>query len=101
VVQLSNLAQSLGVEANSRHFAAATPAMNDPTLPLSGLSPVSGKTIVAKFDGGLLSSDGGVLLLREIEQRLSVAERLAGRIRDPRNPDLVTHTLPDIGDFDC
>jgi hypothetical protein len=30
--------------------------MNDPTLPLSGLSPVSGKTVVAKFDGGLLSS---------------------------------------------
>jgi len=42
--------------------------MNDPTLPLSGLSAVSGKTVVAKFDGGLLSSDGGVLL-RENEQR--------------------------------
>jgi hypothetical protein len=70
--------------------------MNDPTLPLSGLSPVSGKTVIAKFDGGLLSSDGGVLLLREIEQRLRVAERLAGCIRDPRDPDLVTHALADI-----
>jgi hypothetical protein len=28
-------------------------------LPLPGLSPVCGKTIVAKFDGGVLSSDGG------------------------------------------
>ncbi|MBG0812441.1 hypothetical protein IY145_24200 [Methylosinus sp. H3A] len=37
--------------------------MNDSTLPLSGLSPVSGKTVVAKFYGGLLSFDGGVLLL--------------------------------------
>lgn len=70
--------------------------MNDFTLPLSGLSPVSGKAVVAKFDGGLLSSDGGVLLLREIEQRLRVAERLAGCIRDPRDPDLVIHTLADI-----
>ncbi len=70
--------------------------MNDPTLPLLGLSPVSGKKVVAKFDGGLLSSDGGVLLLREAEQRLGVAERLAGCIRDPRNPDLVTHTMADI-----
>jgi hypothetical protein len=68
--------------------------MNDPTLPLSGLSPVSGKTIVAKFDGGLVSSDGGVLLLREIVA-CAIAERLAGCIRDPRNPDLVTHTLAD------
>ncbi len=46
-------------------------------LPLPGLSPVSGKSVVAKFDGGLLSSDGGVLMLREIEQRLRVADRLA------------------------
>jgi hypothetical protein len=33
--------------------------MIDLMLPLPGLSPVSGKTVVAKFDGGLLSSDGG------------------------------------------
>ena len=70
--------------------------MTDPMLPLPGLSPVSGKTVVAKFDGGLLSSDGGVLLLREVEQRLCVADRLAACIDDPRAPDLITHTLADI-----
>ena len=46
--------------------------MVDPTLPLPGLSPVEGKEIVARFDGGRLSSDGGLLVLREIERRLSV-----------------------------
>jgi len=51
--------------------------MNDPTLALPGLSPVAGKSVVAKFDGGLLSSDSGVLVLREVEQRLRVADRLA------------------------
>jgi len=70
--------------------------MTDPMLPLPGLSPVSGKSVVAKFDGGLLSSDGGVLVLREVEQRLGVAERLAGCLVDPRAPDLITHTLADI-----
>jgi hypothetical protein len=40
--------------------------MNDPMLPLPGLSPVSGKHVEVKFDGGLLSSDGGVLALREV-----------------------------------
>jgi hypothetical protein len=74
----------------------ATPAMNDPMLPLPGLSPVSGKTIVAKFDGGLLSSDGGILVLREVEQRLRVADRIAACIEDPRAPDQITHTLADI-----
>jgi Transposase DDE domain len=43
------------------------------TLPLPGLSPVSGKTVITKFDDGLLSSDGGVMALREVEQHLRVA----------------------------
>src|ERR1700738_5543597 len=70
--------------------------MIDPMLPLSGLSPVSGKTVIAKFDGGLLSSDGGVLVLREVEQRLRVADRRASFMVDPRAPDLVTHSLADV-----
>jgi hypothetical protein len=70
--------------------------VNDFTLPLPGLSPVAGKSVVAKFDGGSLSSDGGVLALREVEQRLSVADRLAACIEDPRAPDLIKHTLSDI-----
>jgi len=43
--------------------------MSDPMLRLPGLSSVSVKKIVVNFDGGLLSSVGGVLALREIEQR--------------------------------
>src|SRR5664279_2834229 len=70
--------------------------MNEPTLPLLGLSSVSGKSVVAKFDGGLLSSDGGVLVLREVEQRLRVADRLAACVVDPRAPHQITHSLADI-----
>jgi hypothetical protein len=33
--------------------------------------------VIAKFDGGLLSSDGGVLMLREVEERLRIADRFA------------------------
>jgi hypothetical protein len=60
--------------------------MVDPTLLLPGLSPIEGKEIVARFDGGRLSSDGGLLVLREIEQQLNVADRLAACIDDPRDP---------------
>ena len=65
-------------------------------LPLPGLSTVSDKSVVATFDGGLLSSDGGVLMLREVEQRLHIADRFAGCIEDQRAPDQITHTLADI-----
>ena len=70
--------------------------MNDLMLPLPGLSSVSGKSVVVKFAGGLLSSDGGVLALREVEQRLRVADRLAACVVDPRAPEQVTHSLADI-----
>src|SRR5271166_544764 len=70
--------------------------MNDPMLPLPGLSPVSGKRVEVKFDGGLLSSDGGVLALREVDQRLGVADRLAACMVDPRARDQITHSLADI-----
>ncbi|WP_159983862.1 IS1380 family transposase [Novosphingobium sp. 18050] len=70
--------------------------MDGSTLPLTGLSPVSGKRIDARFDGGLLSSDGGILLLREVEQRLGVADHMAACINDPRAPDHITHSLADI-----
>ena len=82
---MTDLAYDLVIDSNQRHFRESTPAMNDPMLPLPGLSPVSRKTIVAKFDGGLLSSDGGILVLREErEQRLRVADRMAACIDDPR-----------------
>jgi DDE family transposase len=70
--------------------------MVDPTLPLPGLSPVAGKELVARFDGGRLSSDGGLLVLREIERRLGVADRLAACIDDPRDPGSTVHSLADI-----
>src|ERR1700682_2654643 len=70
--------------------------MNDPILPLPGLSPAGSKPVVVKFDGGLLSSDGGVLALREVERRLRVADRLAACVVDPRAPDQITHSLADI-----
>jgi hypothetical protein len=70
--------------------------MFDLMLPLPGLSSVSDKKVVVNFDGGLLSSDGGVLALREIERRLRVAERMAACLKDPRDPGQITHALADI-----
>ena len=52
--------------------------------------------MVAGFDGGRLTSDGGVLLLGAVERQLGIADRLAPLISDPRNPLLVTHSVSDI-----
>lgn len=72
------------------------PAEVDPTLPLPGLSPVCGKPVLARFDGGRLSSGGGVLLLAEVERRLNLAERLAACLEDPRTPERIVHGLAEM-----
>ena len=63
---------------------------------LPGLSPVSGKTITATFDGGTLSSNGGVLILREIEKRLGLATVLSRHIPDDRDGRRVRHSYSDM-----
>jgi len=70
--------------------------MVDITPFLPGLSPVQGKAVVARFDGGRLSSEGGLLALREIERRLGLADRLANCLVDPRAPERIVHRLAEI-----
>ena len=67
------------------------PTMNDDTIFLPGLSPVERHVIHARFDGGALSSDGGVLLLREIERGLNFAGMLASCLHDARDPGRTIH----------
>jgi len=66
--------------------------MVEDTLFLPGLSPVELKDIHARFDGGALSSDGGVLILREIEKKLGFSRMLASCLHDARDPFRTIHT---------
>src|SRR5216684_1796593 len=48
------------------------------------------------FDGGQLSSDAGVLLLRGVEKKLGLAARLSSCIRDRRKPERIEHPLEEM-----
>ena len=72
------------------------PATAESTPMLPGLSPICGRSIVARFDSPHMSSDGGLLALREVELRLGIAQRLASCIIDPRDPSRVAHGLDQI-----
>ena len=52
--------------------------MTDATPFLPGLSPVGAKPLTAAQDGGQLSSNGGLVVLREIKRRLGLATVIAG-----------------------
>ena len=74
----------------------ATPAdIDDSAAPIS-FPAVGRKKVTAAFDGGRLTSDGGVLLLAQAERAIGICARLAGCIADRRDPTRVIHTLPDI-----
>jgi Transposase DDE domain group 1 len=70
--------------------------MTNATPVLPGLSPIASKAIHAAFDGGRLSSDGGVLVLREQALRLGLAEVIAGPLADERDAARIVHTYCDM-----
>ena len=70
--------------------------MTHDTIPPFAFPAVRGRKITADFDGGRLTSDGGVMLLAMAERRLGIAARLARLVPDRRDPARVTHTLADM-----
>jgi hypothetical protein len=55
-----------------------------------------GKNLQADFEGGTLSSDGGVLFLREIEAQVGIIHRMAGALHDPRDPRYTDHRYEEL-----
>lgn len=68
---------------------------------LPGLSPVASKSLTATRDGGNLTSNGGVILLREAANRLGLAQVIARPLDDTRAPALVTHAYGDMVTARC
>jgi len=68
---------------------------DDTTLPFT-FPAVARKKVTAAFDGGRITSDGGVMLLAEVERRLGLAGKLAAVIPDHRDPGRTVHALADI-----
>jgi hypothetical protein len=54
------------------------------------------RKIEASFTGGDVSSDGGVLLLRQADRRLGLVAALDRALPDPRNPHFIVHRQVDL-----
>ena len=74
----------------------ATPAEGDDSAASFSFPAVGRKKLTAAFDGGRLTSDGGVLLLAQAEREMGICRQLASCIADPRDPSRVVHKLDDI-----
>lgn len=51
------------------------------------------REVIGRFDGGRITSDGGGLLLREVDKRIGLVHRLAACFTDYRNPNAIEHSV--------
>jgi hypothetical protein len=58
--------------------------------------PLGRRDVVARFDGGQISSDAGGLLLREAERVTGIIRQFAACFTDHRDPELIEHTVKDL-----
>ena len=61
-----------------------------------GFEATGKREIIARFDGGTISSDGGAFLLRQTDKRLNLIGRLAQCFLDGRNQALVEHSVTEM-----
>ena len=57
---------------------------------------LGGRDLVWRFDGGDITSDGGALVLKKLEQRTGIVRRFAACFTDFRNPEQIEHPLADL-----
>src|SRR5207248_9023548 len=70
-----------------------SPMQTECSPSLFDFAPVEGRQIVAAFDGGVITSDGGALLLGETDRAIRLIERFAACFTDARMPELVKHAV--------
>jgi hypothetical protein len=58
--------------------------------------PLGRREIVARFDGGRITSHGGGLPLREVERITGIIHQFAACFTDHRNPDRIEHTVEEL-----
>ncbi|MBN2487104.1 MAG: transposase [Bacteroidales bacterium] len=68
----------------------------EPSIVNLELFPVSNKKTELSFSGDKISSDGGLLLLREVENQLGLIGNISGCISDNRDPRHIDHTIQEL-----
>ena len=63
---------------------------------LFDFAPIERRTVVAGFDGGAITSDGGALLLGATDRAIRLIGRFAGCFIDRRRAELVEHLVPTL-----
>jgi hypothetical protein len=70
-----------------------TPMPTECISDLFGFAPVEGRSVVASFDGGTITSDAGGLLLGATDRAVGLVDRFAACFEDRRRAELIEHEV--------
>jgi hypothetical protein len=76
-------------------MATSSPQLPTDFQPLL-FNSLGSRQVVTDFSAGHLSSDGGMLLLRQVDEGLGISRSLAGCFSDLRNPLLIEHSVREL-----
>jgi hypothetical protein len=68
----------------------------DPSSAYLDFPMLGSRSVLASFDGGDITSDGGALLLRKAEELTRIIQQFAACFTDHRNPDLIEHSIEEL-----
>ncbi len=71
-------------------------AQNEPDVGVIDFGRLGRRTVEGRFDGGSITSDGGVMLLGQVDRKLGLMDAAARCIADPRSPLLIKHGVRDM-----
>ena len=69
------------------------PSYSQKSRQFINFSKQKGKEIIANFDGGLITSDAGIIWIAELDKKLGITEKFANCFQDYRHPSYVDHSL--------
>ena len=86
----------MNVASSQAYTIPGVDSMTDDIESPLHLPPLEDKAILVAFDGGRLSSDGGLILLSDPDDQIGLTRDLAAVLRDPRDPRRVDFTTHDL-----
>src|ERR1039458_9203187 len=72
------------------------PGEKNTPSPLFNLGPISGKPLEISFSAEKVSTDGGLLLLKEVENHIGIIDAVASFIKDSRHQSYVGHSVKEL-----
>ena len=73
-----------------------TPSLTECIPDHVSFGKVKGRKVIANFKGGTLTSDGGLVLIAELDKKRQITARFASCFTDHRHQGYVEHSLTDL-----